>query len=591
VSTRLKRAVSLVAMLVLLFLAGLTLQPLGTMREAYDLTGQPVEGLSPQLALATQVLGWGRGLIIDVIWIRMETLKMEDRFFELVQLADWACKLAPRFPRVWDIQSWNLAYNVSCRVPHLPDRWPWVWAGVELLRDEGIPQNPNSPMLYDRLAMLFFHKMGEQNDNANMFYKKGFGLMMHEILGGEGDKKALEALAAAPTTLEELLKDDDVRRFHDECLAQGFDIVNGFFEFYKKTPSVPPGLYEYVARDYNQEAIKKVAAYARAKRLKEEMKMDVRLMLKLREEYGPFDWRSPYPHAIYWATVGLQQLDSLEKRTAAKFHSFGKDVPNPYRPDEEYFRKGEGLYEFERVMLERIIYGSMQSLVTRGRVMFDTRGEMQLEVGPDYRFADATLPLFRHMIEQRGTRFAAGATEGLKNFLSRGILEFYYSGNLPKSHEYYRMLKEDYPEEVKNMTYDGYRRYAMDSSLEDMTTAEARRLVYTYVVRALVALGCGSYNDAGVLEQQARDFTKQWNSKYDNDKTLRSSIRFDDIREEAVVDIFTGRIALSKPVFYGLLREMRKQKSDLPERIQAMINQKGLPTPQEVDAALMEKNY
>jgi hypothetical protein len=99
----------------LLFVAGLGLGPLQQMRAKYGLSSEPVKGLSPQLALATQILGWGRGIVIDVLWIRMEALKEDEKFFELVQLADWACQLAPRFPQVWDVQSWNLAWNVSAR--------------------------------------------------------------------------------------------------------------------------------------------------------------------------------------------------------------------------------------------------------------------------------------------------------------------------------------------------------------------------------------------------------------------------------------------------------------------------------------------
>jgi len=591
VSTRLKRIICLIATVALLFTAGLTIQPLQQMRTDYDLTNEPVKGLSPQLALATQVLGWGRGLIIDVIWIRMETLKMQDRFFELVQLADWACKLAPRFPQVWDIQSWNLAYNVGCRVSHLPDRWPWVWSAVELLRDEGIPQNPHSPMLYDRLAWLFFHKMGEQMDNANMFYKMNLGLMMHEILGNDGDKETLEALIAAPRTREELLLDEGVKHLYDECSAYGFDIVEGFFEFYKRTPSVPPAVREIVRRDYNQEAMKAVAAFARARRLRAELKMDPALMLDLRGTYGPFDWRSPYPHAIYWATIGLQTLDELEARTIQKFEAFGKEVPKPYTPKEEKYRGGETLYEFERVTLKRIIYFSLQSLVRHGRVLFDSKGRMLLEVGPDYRFADAALPFYREIMETHGERFAGGAQQGFTNFLMRGILEFYYMGDVTKSQEYFALLKKEFPEVVGNLTYDGYRRREMQTALADMTTAEARRITSNYILRALYAIGCGAYDKAAALEREARDFAKEWNA--DSDSNLRSTIRFDKLRETAIVDVLTGTARFPKEVRLRLLAEMREKNDDVVDRILKNLEASGvtLPTPEEVDEELQQAEY
>jgi hypothetical protein len=249
----------------LLFGAGTALKPLQDMRQRYDLTSEPDKGISPQLALATQVLGWGRGLIIDVIWIRMESLKTQERFFELVQLADWACKLAPRFPQVWDIQSWNLAYNVSCLVPHLPDRWAWIRSAIELLREDGIPKNPNSAMLYDRLAWIYFHKIGEQDDNAHMFYKEQFALLMHEVIGGEGDDETLTAFINAPRTTEELLQDQEVLSLWTECTAHGFDIAESFFEWYKRTPSVPTAVRQILVRPENSEALRRIEIYARGK--------------------------------------------------------------------------------------------------------------------------------------------------------------------------------------------------------------------------------------------------------------------------------------------------------------------------------------
>ena len=153
-----KRLLLLLLAFAMLTGAGLTLNGLQGMRREYDLTSEPVEGLSPEVALATQMLGWGRGILIDVLWIRMESLKRQDKYFELVQLADWACKLAPRFPEVWEFQAWNLAYNVSCRVDYLWDRWDWVWSGIKLLRDDGIRWNPNAFQLYASLSWMILDR-------------------------------------------------------------------------------------------------------------------------------------------------------------------------------------------------------------------------------------------------------------------------------------------------------------------------------------------------------------------------------------------------------------------------------------------------
>ena len=590
-SVRLKRLLYLSAAVGLLCVAALAVGPLQRMRQRYDLSSQPGSGLTPQLALATQVLGWGRGLIIDVLWIRMESLKQQQKFFELVQLADWACKLAPRFPQVWDIQSWNLAYNVSCKVTHLPDRWVWVRAGIDMLRDQGIPYNPNSAMLYDRLAWIYFHKIGEQDDNAHFFYKQRFGLIMHEVLGGEGDEQALTALRDAPGPREDLLKDQDVSRLWAECNQQGFDVIGGFFEWYRRAPSVPPAVYALLKQPANAAALGRIETFARAKRLREEFKLDPARMLALRQEYGPFDWRSAYPHAIYWATVGLEKLDELEQRTTRTYAERGMELPRPYDPKEESWRQGETLYEFRRVELKRIIYASMQSLVAHGRLLFDTKGRLLLEAGADYRFADATLPLYEKVMEAHGMRFRVGTQEALMNFLEQGIVHFYLLGDLNKGLDYYRRLKEKYPREVGKLDFEQYVQDALPKYRTDMTTAEVRIDVQAFIVRSFFAVGCNADDVAAIWEATAKAYAEKWNR--DAEPNLRGTVNYNNLREAALVDILTGRLPFPEDVLTNLKRRLREVKDDLVQRVLDNVEkgQQGPPKPQEVEEEWQAETY
>lgn len=584
-STKFKRLLSSSLCVVFLFGTGLLLSPLQQMRRDYDLAAEPVKGLSPKLALAVQALGWGRGLIIDVIWIRMESLKRQHRFFELVQLANWACTLAPNFPQVWDVQSWNLAYNVSAKVEHLPDRWAWVCAGIELLRDEGIPMNPHSAMLYDRLAWLYMHKIGGQDDNAHLFYKQMLGLLMHEVLGGEGDRETLVAFAEAPATREELLEDEGVNRLWTECGAQGFDIVEGYFEVYKRTESVPPAVRQIVTRPDTAEALHKVQVYARATRLREELKLDPQKMIELVDQYGPFDWRTAFPHAIYWATIGLERLDELERRTLGTLEQFGVEVPTP-DPVKDAYKADETLYEFRRVTLRRIVYASIQSLVSHGRLLFDTKGRFMLEAGSDYRFADAALPLYEEVIEAHGIRFRMGTQDAYKHFLRRGVTEFYMMGNATKSHEYFNRLKEKFPEEVKGRSFDAYRRGRLKGYTADMTTGEVRNIVAAYLNRALFNLGCNADEKALVLEEEAKALVKQWN--LEAEPNLRGTVRFDRLREAVVTDLLSGRgpVRFPREVVDNVIERLKERTDDgvvqrVLQRLEAA--QEGLLEPEEVE--------
>src|SRR5439155_8291698 len=130
------------------------------------------ESAPPVLAFTTVALGGFRGLIANALWIRATDLQDEDKFFEMVQLADWITKLQPHFVTVWVHQAWNMAYNISVKFSNPYDRWLWVQRGIELLRDEGLRYNRQEPLIYRELAWYFQHKIGADLDDAHFVYKQ-----------------------------------------------------------------------------------------------------------------------------------------------------------------------------------------------------------------------------------------------------------------------------------------------------------------------------------------------------------------------------------------------------------------------------------
>src|SRR5437868_8864350 len=133
---------------------------------------QPLENAPPVLAFTTVALGGFRGLISNALWIRANDLQDEDKFFEAAQLADWITKLEPHYVQVWLVQAWNMAYNISVKFKDAPDRWRWVQRGIELLRDEGLKYNPNEVLMYRELGWFFQHKLGQNLDDASVYYKQ-----------------------------------------------------------------------------------------------------------------------------------------------------------------------------------------------------------------------------------------------------------------------------------------------------------------------------------------------------------------------------------------------------------------------------------
>ncbi len=186
--------------------AALALWAAGALHVRLAHPGQPAAGRAatnnrpapPLVTFTTVMLGGFRGILADMLWLRVSTLQEEGRYFELVQLADWITKLEPYATAIWSFHAWNLAYNISAVMADDEDRWRWVQNGIRLLRDEGIVLNPDDPELYRDLGWLFQNKIGANLDTAHLHYKRQWAALMTAALGGaRPDYERLRTDAAA----------------------------------------------------------------------------------------------------------------------------------------------------------------------------------------------------------------------------------------------------------------------------------------------------------------------------------------------------------------------------------------------------------
>jgi len=252
-SARVRKILLLLLAALLLAGSGRVQQWLNRDREQLGLTRASVlAGAPPVLAFTTVALGGFRGLISNYLWIRANDLQLDDKYFEAAQLAEWITALEPRFPQVWRFQAWNMTYNISVKFKEnspgdYSDRWHWVERGIDLLRDEGLRYNPNDLQLYNELAWFFQHKMGQNLDDGNLYYKQEWAREMAPFFGPGG------------TNFSELLR-----------------------------PQTPEAL-------------------ARVQLLTNKYKIDPVFAEKVNAEWGPLDWRLPEAQAIYWAACGLER--------------------------------------------------------------------------------------------------------------------------------------------------------------------------------------------------------------------------------------------------------------------------------------------
>jgi hypothetical protein len=187
--TRVTQLVALAVCVILLLLASTFTPGINAGRKALNMYGTEAitENAPPEYAFAIQAFGAFRGLITNIAFIRAEEYKRDGRYYDAMQLASWICKLQPRFPSVWEFQSWNMAWNISVTTYTPEERWAWVYNGAKLIRDEGLRYNPRAINLYRQLAWIFVNKMSETTDEYHMTYKREWAYRMHLVLGAPPD--------------------------------------------------------------------------------------------------------------------------------------------------------------------------------------------------------------------------------------------------------------------------------------------------------------------------------------------------------------------------------------------------------------------
>jgi hypothetical protein len=415
---RFYKVLLLLAALVLVAGSGQFRNLLNRERIQLGLTPLPNDpAMPPALALTTQALGGFRGLIANALWIRSNDLQLQDKFFETVQLARWITLLEPRFVQVWIVQAWNMAYNISVKFPEAADRWRWVRHAIELLRDDALRYNPDQALLYRELAWIYQHKMGMNLDDAHFYYKAAWAAEM------------IPLLTAKPS-------------------AQ-FDGHPDFNELLH--PTTPE-------------------ATARAATLRERYKLEPVLMKEVDDRYGPFDWRLPEAHAIYWAYVGLAR-------------SKPKDL----------------------ITLRRVLYQSMALACQRGRLRIGPGGRFYL--GPNLDIIAKTDAAYEEMARlEEEPPMRDGIKKARRNFLRQAVYDFYIHSRLAEGEAWLKKLRALYPEAVSaNMNLTDYALSRAMEAVREGTQAKMTSLIEALVTKAYLALIEDQDDEAAALLLRAQE--------------------------------------------------------------------------------------
>lgn len=437
-------------------------------REANLTMAAPLENAPPVVAFTTVALGGFRGLVADWLWLRSRRLQDEGNYFEMVQLANWIVKLQPRFTGATAFLAWNMSYNISVTFSDFEDRWRWVQRGIELIRDEALVYNPGDPDLYQELAWIYRHKVGQKLDDANRYYKTEMAREIQHILGTYPPDWA--AWQRAPATLAELRASLDPSSPVWEALnTMGLDLEE--FEIRFRAEGGLPG--EFVALLPDVAVADGLERSLRRRWLYDEYKLEPALIRTLNATYGALDWRLPQAHAIYWAYKGLQLAEGQVHTDC-----------------------------------ERLITHALNQAFYEGRLLYVREGDEEyLDLSPNIHVADVTLARHRENLANHPDNI--GFRSGYKNFLIDAVVVLYTYGAVEKAEQVLAEGRAEFGREFRG-SVERFALRQLAKDIRDATQAQAAATVRGYLFQACRSLAFADFDRAGNFEKLAHDIWRRY---------------------------------------------------------------------------------
>ncbi len=575
--------VCVVLAVVLLIGAGTQLDSINSRREDMDLIIDKPENIPPSLAFATVATGAFRGLVVDILWMRADTLKEEGQFFDARQLAEWITILQPRFASVWEFHAWNMAYNISVAIPATqPDqRWQWVKNGYELLRDEAIDKYKLKNMtLYRELGRIFQHKIGGVSDDAHKYYKLQLALAMEPLLG-PADNAYFDLLAEAPVGWQEINKDPNVAplikalKSADAVFSDDGEFVSNYLSLRQDSRRFNPAAGRTIDDFRGTKALDKFDIFAKAWQLRKAWKLDPVLMREINKTYGPIDWsdpnihlpmdwRHPDSHAIYWAVKGLQTVAKEEDREI----------------------------DTSEVNTDRIVAHSLQNLFRNGKIFIyemslqaplqDISQEPQTQIykevflRPDLRifepYNNSVLAILQKYKDAGDESRYETLQNGHRNMLTNAVLSFYQSGHKSHAQKIYNQLRELYPLEKFKVPLVVFARQRFAEELQTIGINDAKEQIILLLRESYYLYAIRDDNAATGREKMAEEIYNYYQSKYSDEnridlpdfKLLRYFALFDFLNDQQyppyLRQSLLSRIKIERP---DLFRQLEAEEEKL----------------------------
>ena len=446
-------------------------QSLNRDRDTLGLTRAAVlQNAPPALAFTTVALGGFRGLISNFLWMRANDLQQDDKFFEAAQLADWITDLEPTYAQVWCFQAWNMAYNISVKFKEngpgiYTDRWRWLKRGIELLRDQGLRYNPNSILIYRELGWFFQHKIGQNLDDGNIFYKMQWASEMKDFFGNRG------------TNFDRLVSPQT---------AADFQRLQVFTNTYKLDPA---------------------------------------FVVAVNEKDGPFDWRLPEAHAIYWAEKGLDEV---------------RKHPQKAKTDDE-------------IMLRRVVYQSLLQSFHHGRIVSNPYSAPRL--GPNLDLVSRVNWAYtNYYAEETDAVQTNGILTAHRNFLRDAVYFLYVANRMEEARQWFKYLGDRYPNKPivenepeslpKTLTLDEYAVAVVQIDIGETSQERVTSAIQGLLTQAYASLAMGEEDRYQTMLGLAQRVHEHYDRKTagSNGNVRIPLASFDDLKKSVIRELLDPQV-------------------------------------------------
>jgi hypothetical protein len=418
-----------------------------------------LKDLPPSLQVTSVALGPMKGLLADIIWWRAERMQENKEFFESMQLTEWMTSLQPTYPSVWAYQGFNLSFNVSYNFSNTDERWKWVYAGIELMRDRGLKYIPDweaNRAIRFEIVNIFARKMSGLSDKESRRFQDLWTLEMLKYFDS-GDAEELEEIYEAHKSVDELLKDEDVIQLMQTFNMNVETFKNKILSQAPNLTSLKPDEDQY--KQFNR-AIMKIHRFDQRRRIGIELNMDVDKIYQVDQDFGPLDWRTHQAQIVYWGMETKQ----------------------------ENFKNGGVNYS-------HYVRNAMLSSFYDGRVLFSEKKDyfmrtQNIEMLPRiHAYFDFALGNLEY-----GTKEYRRVDAVHKDFLEKAIVICYTYNQLEAAHDLFDHYEDYMEEEGKVLTFEQFIVRGMQTSLKSQNYKTRRSFIESILTRAFEDAAMGEWD-------------------------------------------------------------------------------------------------